>query len=215
MPGTKVAEDVRRKQIIMAAYKIAAKSGLNAVTIRDVAARADASPGLVLFHFHSKDQLVVALLDWVLATTTALAVGDDILAVADPLDRLIALLRQEIARLTGEPARIRVFFAFWTAGLFQRDIGVRMQAELDRYREAFLPIVEAVLAAEPERFAGVTASALAAVAVSFIKGCAVQSMIAPELDIDEFLAAAEGLLAPGRQHPRHATTRRRHRRALS
>jgi hypothetical protein len=34
------------------------------------------------------------------------------------------------------------------------------------------------------------------VAVSFIKGCAVQSMVEPGLDVDGFLRAAEALLIP-------------------
>jgi hypothetical protein len=101
-----------------------------------------------------------------------------------------------MARLSAEPERIRVFFEFWNAGLSDPRIGAMMQRELGRYRAAFRPMAEAVLAAEPKRFAGVTASALTTVAVSFIKGCAVQSMIEPELDIDAFLRAAEQLLAP-------------------
>jgi TetR/AcrR family transcriptional repressor of bet genes len=52
-----------------------------------------------------------------------------------------------------------------------------------------------VLEAEPECFPQVTADGLAGVAVSFIKGCAVQAMIDPEhFDIEQYLAAAEGLL---------------------
>ena len=194
MPGTKIAESIRREHVIAAAYEIAATEGLRAVTIRDVAARAGMSTGLVLFHFKSKDQLVLELVDWVLATTTALQVGRDILAIASPLERLVALLAQEMARLSSEPARMRLFFEFWAAGLSDAGIRGRMQPELDRYREAFRPIAEAVLAAEPDRFPHTTPDGLAAVAVSFIKGCAVQSMIEPDLDVREFLAAAEALL---------------------
>jgi len=194
MPGTKISEVVRRQQIIAAAYELATHGGLNAVTIRDVAARAEMSSGLVSFHFGTKDQLILALLDWVLETTTALSVGSEIKAIDDPLDRLIALLRQEMARLSREPQRIRLFFEFWSAGIWNYDVGNRMRDELDRYREAFRPMAEAVLVADPSRFAGVSAAGLTAVAVSFIKGCAVQSMIDPTLDIGEFLAAAEGLL---------------------
>jgi len=107
---------------------------------------------------------------------------------------MLAVLRQEMARLSAEPARIRLFFDFWSAGIWNRPIRVRMQRELDRYREAFLPIATDVLAAEADRFPGVTPEGLSAVAVSFIKGCAVQSMIEPDLDIAQFLAAVEGLL---------------------
>jgi TetR/AcrR family transcriptional repressor of bet genes len=71
-----------------------------------------------------------------------------------------------------------------------------MREEFARYRAAFRPLAAAVLRADPERFAGVTPDGLAAVAVSFIKGCAVQSMIDPEhFDIGQYLAAAEGLMA--------------------
>lgn len=199
MPGTKIPEAVRRERIIAAAFAIAAEQGLSAVTIRSVAECADTSAGLVIFYFETKDELVLALLDWVLATTTALAVGPDILAIADPLDRLVGLLRQEMRRLSSEPQRIRVFFEFWSAGIWSRPIRARMQAELDRYRHAFRPMAAAVISANRERFRGVTVDALCALAVSFIKGCAVQSMIEPTLDVAEFLRATEALL--GRPRP--------------
>ena len=194
MPGTKIAESIRREQVIAAAYEIAATEGLRAVTIRDVAARAGMSTGLVLFHFKSKDQLVLELVDWVLATTPALQVGRDILAIASPLERLLALLAQEMARLSSEPSRMRLFLEFWAAGLSDVGIRRRMQTDLDRSRAAFRPIAEAVLAAESDRFPQTTPDGLAAVAVSFINGCAMQSMIEPDLDIHELLAAAKGLL---------------------
>ncbi|HET7564042.1 MAG TPA: TetR/AcrR family transcriptional regulator [Gemmatimonadaceae bacterium] len=205
MPGTKAAEAERREQMLRAAAVVAAKRGLASLTIRDVAVRAQLSPGLVLFHFGSKDSLILALVDWMLATTTILHVGPDILSIESPMERLLALIRQEMVRLSSEPARIRLFFDFWSVGIWNRTIRVRMQRELDRYREAFRPIAAEVLAAEPHRFPGVTVDGLAAVAVSFIKGCAVQSMIEPHLDIDEFLAAVEGLLE--QRATRHAAAR--------
>lgn len=195
MPGTRATESDRREQVLQAALRLATKGGLQALTIREVATRAELSPGLVLFHFGSKEQLVLALLDRVLADTTVLRVAPDIIAAdRPPMDRLLALVRQEMARLSREPAQIRLFFEFWSAGMWNRRIRARMQRELDRYREAFRPIATEVVAAEPERFPGVTADGLSAVAVSFIKGCAVQSMIEPQLDIAEYLSAVEGLV---------------------
>ena len=204
MPGTKADEAARREQVLKAAYQLATRRGLSAVTIRDLAERAGLSSGLVLFHFGSKEQLLLELLEWVLASTTILHIGPEIHAIEPPLDRMLAVLRQEMARLSAEPARIRLFFDFWSAGIWNRPIRVRMQRELDRYRDAFLPIATDVLAAEPARFPGVTPEGLSAVAVSFIKGCAVQSMIEPDLDIAEFLAAVEGLIE---QRPTRAWSR--------
>lgn len=49
--------------------------------------------------------------------------------------------------------------------------------------------------AEGARFPGVTAEGLAAIAVSFINGCAVQAMIDPDhFDVGEYLASVQGIL---------------------
>ncbi len=195
MPGSRATESQRRQQIRAAAYELAADSGLRAITIRDVADRAGLSSGLVLFHFGSKESLVLDVLACVLETTTALQIGPDIASIRSPGERLLALLRQEMARLAGEPRRTRLFFEFWSAGLWDPAIGLRMKTELDRYRSAFRPMAEDVLATQPSAFPGVTADGLAAVIVSFIKGCSVQSLIEPGLNMSEFLGAAEGLLS--------------------
>ncbi len=195
MPGTKEPEESRRAQILLAAYEVAASRGLGALTVRQVAAAADLSPGLVLFHFRTKEQLIMALLDWLLGTTTVLHMTADIAALASPLERLVALLEREMDRLSSEPHRIRLFFEYWIRGIHDRQVRRKMRAELARYRSAFRPIAAEVLAAHRDRFAGVTAAGLAAVAVSFIKGCAVQSMIDPDqFDITEYLTAAHALL---------------------
>jgi AcrR family transcriptional regulator len=195
MPGQRVAVAARHAQIIRAAYYVASSKGLDALTVRGVARRAGISHGLVLFHFRSRDQLIVALLDWLLETTTVLRITEDIAGIPRPMDRLRALLHREMHRLSREPRRIRLFFDFWAMGIRHAGIRRRMQRELDRYRDAFRPIAEQVLRSEPRRFRRVSAEGLAAVSVSFIKGCAVQSMIdAHRFSIDDYLAATEGLL---------------------
>ena len=204
MPGIKVAEALRREQIIQAAYQLAARGGLRAITIRDVAKKAEVSTGLVIFHFRTKERVVLALLDHVLATTITLHIGPDIDAIEDPLERLVALLRQEMERLSTEPRQNRLFFEFWNEGMWNRAVRLRMQHELDRYRAAFRPTAEQVIASDPERFAGLTTESLAAVTVSFIKGCAVQSMVEPNLDVSGFVHAAEALLAPAPSGLRHS-----------
>lgn len=196
MPRTRETEAARREQILAAAYQVAAREGLDGTTIIQVAAAANLSPGLVMFHFKSKRRLLLDLLDWMLATTTVLHVGEDITCLDSPLDRLIALLRQEMHRLSREPLRVRLTFDYWTAGIRDVECRDKLRAEFERYREAFRPLAEAVLREEPERFVGVTADGLAGVAVSFIKGCAVQSMVDPDgFDIGQYLTAVEGLIA--------------------
>src|SRR5215475_11473719 len=96
VPGTKAAEEARRAQIIAAAYKVAAQRGLQAITVRDVARKAGVSVGLVIFHFRTKDRVVLALLDWVIANTVSLSVDAETAAIPDPLERLIAILQSEM-----------------------------------------------------------------------------------------------------------------------
>src|SRR5205823_4320264 len=137
VPGRHEAEGVRRAQIIAAAYQAAAVHGLEGLTVRRVAARARVSTGLVLFHFTTKEQLINALLDWLLETTTVLHVTPEIAALPSPLDRLLALLEQEMDRLSSEPRRIRLFFDFWARGIRHAGVRSKMRRELARYRDAF------------------------------------------------------------------------------
>lgn len=195
MPGQRASEDVRRLQIIKAAYQVALQRGLDGLTVRQVASKACISHGLVLFHYKTKEHLVVAVLDWLLETTIVLHISGEVAAIQAPLDRFLAVLRAEMQRLSAEPQRVRLFFDFWSKGIRHAVIRDKMRQTLGRYREAFRPIAEDVLRAEPERFSHVSAAGLAAVAVSFIKGCAVQSMIDQDhFEIAEYLAGAQGLV---------------------
>jgi AcrR family transcriptional regulator len=195
MPGKKAPESARREQILAAAYQVASHKGIDGLTVRAVAAKAKLSHGLVLFHFKRRDQLLRALLDQLLATTSELHAAPAVARIPAPLDRLRALLRQEMDRVGHDPRRIRLFYDFWVLGTRNAAIGARIAAELERYRGAFRGMIEEVIRAEPRRFAHVTPKGLAAVVVSFINGCAVQAMIDPHsFDIEEYLAAADSLL---------------------
>jgi TetR/AcrR family transcriptional repressor of bet genes len=197
MPGDKAPEAIRREQILTAAYGVAAERGLADTTILQVAVAAGLSPGLVIYHFKSRRHLLLALLERLLLTTTVLAVDLGPASRLSPVDQLVTVLRHEMDRLSGEPQRIRLTFDFWMAGVRDDEIRNKLSEEFARYREAFRPLAEAVLRADPMRFAGVTADALAGLSVSLIKGCAVQSMIDPgNFDIGKHLGAAVALIGP-------------------
>ncbi|CAN5840784.1 hypothetical protein BH23GEM5_BH23GEM5_02420 [soil metagenome] len=168
---------------------------LAGLTVRAVAAEAQLSHALVLFHFGRKEHLLQELLGWLLATTSVFDVSEDVASFPHALDRLYALLQQEMARLTHELRHVRLFFEYWALGARHEPIRVRISAELERYRAAFRGNMEELLLAEPATFAGITADGLAAVAVSLIQGCAVQAMNDPEhFDTDAYLVAARGII---------------------
>src|ERR1700704_536480 len=128
MPGHKATEATRREQILKAAYEVALRRGIDGLTVRAVAAKARLSHGLVLFHFKRKDQLGLALLDRVLATTLTLRVPDDISALPSPRARLQALFRYELTRLSKEPRRIRLLLEYWARGAHNTVIRGKMSA---------------------------------------------------------------------------------------
>lgn len=195
MPGQKASETLRRQQILKAAHEVALRQGIDGLTVRAVAARARLSHGLVLFHFKRKDQLVNALLERVLATTLSLRVTEEVAHIHEPRARLRALLRQEVDRVSHDPKQVRLFLEYWALGTRHSAIREKISGELKRYRAAFRTLAEEVLQADVARFPGVTPEGLAAMAVSFINGCAVQAMIDPDhFDVGEYLASVQGIL---------------------
>ncbi|CAG7627717.1 TetR/AcrR family transcriptional regulator [Rhodococcus opacus] len=57
----KLPADERRAQLLEAALMIAAEQGVDALTMRPLAADAGVSPGIVHYHFHDKDTLLTEL----------------------------------------------------------------------------------------------------------------------------------------------------------
>src|SRR5687768_18473302 len=88
MPGKKVSEETRREDIVRASYDVAARQGLEALTLRAVAARADVSHGTVLFHFKRKHELVSGLLERVMYATAVLRIPNKVARITRPSARM-------------------------------------------------------------------------------------------------------------------------------
>lgn len=192
----RIPEEARRQQILEAAFAVACREGIGGLTVRAVASEAGISHTLVLFHFERKANLVLELLDWVLDTTSVLHISEDIARFPHARDRFHALLEQEVTRQSHQPDYTRLFLEYWALGAQREEIRARIGAELERYRTAFRTIMEALIEADPLLFPGATADGLAAMAVSWIQGCAVQALVAPgQFDTDDYLAAMRGVFA--------------------
>jgi TetR/AcrR family transcriptional repressor of bet genes len=205
MPGRKAPEEHRRKDILRASYEVAVRHGIEALTVRAVAARAKVSHGTVLFHFDRRDALVAALLDRVLEATTVLRIPADIERLTEAGTRLRTLLRAEMERLSGDPRHFRLFLEYWALGVRNAMIRRRVSAAIDGYRHAFRVISEDIAPEEqptPRRtetpggmIPDAAAHGLAAVAVSLAHGCALQAVIDPKnFSVLQHFEAASGLL---------------------
>ena len=203
MVGKKASEASRREDILRAAYDVAARQGLEALTLRAVAARADVSHGTVLFHFKRKHELVSSLLDRVLYATAVLRVPDAIHQITRPSERMHALLRAEMDRLSSDPRHFRLFLEYWTIGVRSNTIRQRIRVALETYRAAFREIAGEVVSAELASSNGrsrqaddpVTVDGVAAVAVSLVHGCALQGVIDSKgFNVHQHFAAAAQML---------------------
>jgi TetR/AcrR family transcriptional regulator, transcriptional repressor of bet genes len=197
LPGKKAPEQQRREQILAAGLKVAQREQLENFTMQQVAQEAGLSKGLLFFHFKSKDDLLIALLDWLL---------DNIFEVwkispeLSPKERLLALLAHDLEDVYQEKqavAKVELFFAFWVLGLRNPAIGERIQVAVARSKENYLPIVQDLIADEPTRFEGVTPESLVEVLVGLAQGCALQALLSHKRpDLPQLLRAQRALLAP-------------------
>jgi TetR/AcrR family transcriptional repressor of bet genes len=195
MPGEKKSEVLRREQILQAAFTVAARDGLDQLTIRLVAAEAGLSTGLVFFHFKSKDALLVALLDWLLdALFEPWEASDEF----SPRERLLALIRldlQDAYQDEQSVAKLELFFSYWNIAARDPAVRERIQQAIERSRQAFLPSVQALIESEPARFHNVTPEGLVIVMVGIVQGCAMQSLLNDNrVDLEQILMAIRSLL---------------------
>ena len=204
MPGRKLSEETRHEEILRAAYDVAARKGLDALTLRAVAVRARVSHGTVLFHFKSRNDLVRGLLDRVLYATIVLRVPYGVERIIRPSERLHALLRAEMDLLSTEARHFRLFLEYWALGVRSAPIRNRIGAALDDYRAAWKALTLPMLDPQQESRSGrngqgeakrLTADGIAAVAVSLVQGCALQAVIDPKgLDIEHHFDVAAQML---------------------
>ena len=133
------AVDERREEILTATTELLDRIGLEAIRVVDVAKALGVSPGLVFYHFGTKDNLV--------AEAFAHAVDRDLrrldLATAkgsDPVDRLRRVLR--LYGPTGAAAGWRLWIDAWA--LAQREPVIRrVLRRLDqRWSAALLEVIE-------------------------------------------------------------------------
>lgn len=195
MPGRKIPEEQRRLEILKAAYRVASRDRLTGLTAQAVAAEAGVSKGLVFFHFGNRDGLLVALLEWLLKATLVAPEVSELLHGHTPAERMLSAIRRDIEALPRQRERVALFFDFWVMGTSHADVQRAMRGALNRYRDAFRPLAQAVVDAAPDRFGHTGAEGLAGVAAGFIEGCALQVVMDPDrFDVDGYMRTLGSLV---------------------
>lgn len=177
MPGARAEPELRRRQILEAALKVATQQGLDRLTVRQVALEAGLSSGLVFFHFQNKDALLLGLLDDLL---TWLVAGDPGAPAPHPPTTYPGLICSEVATSRGERERTEILLQFWVLGLRNPGIRRRIRSAMKRYQDLFLQAARHVLAGLPEVGAKVTPESLAGLSVALVLGSEIASLVEPK-----------------------------------
>jgi TetR/AcrR family transcriptional repressor of bet genes len=138
----------RRRSLAEAAVTVIARKGLPGMTLADVAREAECGYGLVLFHFETKDRLLLAALDALVEEYRAAwhARSD---AHDDAVARLEALIDLDLGSTVTDLRHIAVWTAFWAETSRNADYRARFN-ELNRaYLARLEPLVGALAEKEP------------------------------------------------------------------
>jgi TetR/AcrR family transcriptional repressor of bet genes len=134
-PPRKAARDVRRAQLIDATIAALARKGFAALTIADVAKEAGLSPGIVIFHFTSKDELLAAVLSFLATEYHRQWTSQVQKAGPSAAERMKALLLADLDCQVFTPEKLAAWIAFW--GEVQgRPVYDRIYSALDQERRA-------------------------------------------------------------------------------
>jgi TetR/AcrR family transcriptional repressor of bet genes len=200
VPGRKVAEGERREQLLRATYRVACRGGLDGVTARAVAEEAAVSPGLVFFHFGSKDALVAEMMRWLLGQVLVV-VPPEGSAPASALEELQLLVTDQLSRIPEQRDTVELLLAGWFVG---RQLALRavISEAFENYRDGFLPVCTRVVAEATTAGAAVVGgAALVDAVLALIQGAAFSALRSPETFDPGALGATVTLLVHGAVAP--------------
>jgi len=170
--GARDPEPDLRNTIVHAALHLAVAKGLDAIDIDQVAEEAGVSPESVRQKFGSRDGLMLALLDVVLART--LDADRDLRTEQSGRRQLGDMVAAEMEGLRRQAPVVELIFMFYfvrSDELFR----ARIKQALSNYRRSFESALDGV-----ELRRGVDASVMSSIVIAFLQGAAVQIIRDPE-----------------------------------
>ncbi len=172
-----MSAEARREQILLAALQCFGEKGYHASTMDDLVRESGLSKGSLYWHFRSKEEVFLALLD---SFATEIYGDWDALAEAD--GDAIETLRQEIQASVDRFSNQRVFLMAWVEFLSHPAARERMSEVYRVSRAKLAKIIKAGRRAGTLR-PGAPAEQIAAALVAAIEGLFLQWLVDPDFDL--------------------------------
>ncbi len=196
MTKQKPAEE-RRQEILAAAARCFARKGFPATTMDDVAAESGLSKGSLYWYFHSKDELLAALMFWYL---------EGFEQAMDAITQQPLSARQKMIRVmevfAAEMRQSRDLWPVMLDFMSQARQAPQLKQHLERVYADWIELLGSLLdqgVAEGE-LRPVNSRALSAIFVAVYDGLALQDLLLGEVDWDAVTATLAQVLFDGLTH---------------
>lgn len=130
----------RRKQIVLALQEVMAKQGYDGSSIQDIAAAAGLAPGLVHYHFKTKQEILLALLEHLVGLQSErVRLALEGFSGVDALDRFIDA-HLALGR-SADPEALACWIALSGEAIRQPEVGAAFSQALATFRGHLLTIL--------------------------------------------------------------------------
>ena len=185
--------DLRRQQIIDAAYRCFARKGFHQATMRDIYAEAGLSPGAVYHYFDSKDDIIEA--SFIFDHQRSLPVLERAIDDPDPMVAIDQLIDFFYAGLESAAAlgANRVNIQGWGEALVNPRLSAPLRGSLFDFREQLSRLIrrgQAAGAIDPV----IDPAAAGEVIFSTYLGLYLQKAFIPDLDVSRYKEVVSALL---------------------
>jgi AcrR family transcriptional regulator len=185
----------RREQIVAAGWRCVAREGFHKTSMADIIRESGLSAGAVYLYFASKDDIIVAIAEQVVAGADQ--IFDDVLALdpLPPLDNIMRLIVSRIEQIatSGEGELIKVALPTWAEAVRNESIRGVVARAYRHLRRRMQELVERLQAAG--KFdAEADAEQVAQVLFGLMPGFALQRVILGDITAESYAAGLTDLI---------------------
>ena len=167
-------QSARQEELLRVAYRLMAAKGMHRMTLQDVADAAGMSKANVVYHYKTKEDLVLTTMQWVLERVAARVVE----ATASAVGR-DAKIRAMIDAIFVDPQRNRTFYVVYAELIAQSSRNRRFAALNGWFRDIVTGQYAAVIGSTSDRSETSVAEA-AMVVRALIDGLFLQWLVEPD-----------------------------------